>query len=70
MEREREKKKYQSVASYMCLSGDPTYNLDMCLDRESNLQTFGIWDNPATNWVIPARVGNTFNDFLIILFRY
>ena len=40
-ERERDidvRRKYQSVASYMCP------------DRESNPQTFGVQDNASTNW--------------------
>ena len=28
---------------------DPTHNLGMCPDRESNPQTFGVKDNTPTN---------------------
>ena len=44
-----EGEKHQSVAFHVH-TGDQTHNLSMCLDRESNLQLFGVWDEALTNW--------------------
>ena len=31
-------------------TGEHTHKLYICPDLESNLQTFGLWPNPLTNW--------------------
>ena len=54
---ERKRKKERNIDGLppVCtLTGDRTYNLGMCPDRESNPQHFGLWDNIPTNWPSPA----------------
>ena len=44
-------------------TGDRTYDLGMCPDRESNLPPFGVWDDAPTNWAIWPGLGPFFKLF-------
>ena len=54
------KEKHQSVASCMHPDWDQTRNLDMCPDRESKPQPFGLGNDAPTNWATPARAAVSF----------
>ena len=58
-ERERETSMCERNISWflpICiLTGDQTYNLGMCPDRELSLQPFGVRDDSPTSWATLAR---------------
>ena len=44
------REKYPLVTSHMHHSYSTNHNLDMCPDRESNLQPFVVWDDAPASW--------------------
>ena len=58
-ERERERETLTSIGCppthHIDPDGDQPHNLGMCPDWESNLQSFGVWDDSPTNQTTPAR---------------
>ena len=53
-------------------TGDQTYNLGMCPDRESNPQPFGVWDDATpSNWTIcPGLQFHMFFFKILIFYCY